>query len=313
MRHALAPCCSLAGLLLPLLLNACATVPDVPSWFDSFQRLPIKTVSVQGHRIAYLDEGQGPPVILIHGFGGSIWQWEYQQTALAATHRLLTLDLLGSGLSDKPDQAYSPDEMVSFFTAFMDAVGVPCASLVGNSMGGGLVIGMALTHPERVDRLVLISGFPDHVKEKLTGRFVRHAIGTGAPTWLVQFGNWLAGRGLTEAVLKEIVYDHGRLTQAVIDRAYRNRRRPGLIPPIMAQARALPLWEEGFATRLRDLNRPTLILWGTEDQVFPPQVGRDMAATIPGATLELLPQAGHIPQWERPDLVNPLLLRFLQP
>ena len=312
MKTALAPCYSLAFLLLPLLFNACTGTQDIPPWFDSFQRRPVKTVTVQGHRIAYLDEGQGPPVILVHGFGGSMWQWEYQQGAFAGSHRLITLDLLGSGLSDKPDQAYGPDEMLAFFSAFMDALDLPRASLVGNSMGGGLVIGMALAHPERVDRLVLISGLPDRVQEKLTGRLIRQAIETSAPIWLVQFGHWLLGRGVTEAVLEEIVYDHSRLTPAVIDRAYRNRRRPGLIPPLMAQARALPLWEEGFAKRLRDINRPTLVIWGAEDEVFPPQVGRDMASVIPGSTFELLPKAGHIPQWERPDLVNPLLLRFLQ-
>ncbi|TAJ10403.1 MAG: alpha/beta fold hydrolase [Nitrospirae bacterium] len=299
-------------LLLPLLVTACMTVPDIPPWFDSFQRRSVKTVTVQGHRTAYLDEGQGPPVILVHGFGGSMWQWEYQQEAFAGSHRLITLDLLGSGLSDKPDQAYGPDDMVGFFTAFMDALDLPRASLVGNSMGGGLVIGMALAHPERVDRLVLISGLPDHVREKLTGRLIKQALETSAPVWLIRLGNWLLGRGVTEAVLQEIVYDHSRLTPAVLDRAYRNRRRPGLIPPLMAQARALPLWEEGFATHLRDIGRPTLIIWGAEDEVFPPQVGRDMASVIPSSTFELLPKAGHIPQWERPDLVNPLLLRFLQ-
>ncbi len=311
MHHAPSRFDPLVLLLLPLLVTACTTVQDPPPWFDSFQRLPVKTVTVQGHRIVYLDEGQGSPVILVHGFGGSMWQWEYQQGALATGHRLITLDLLGSGLSDKPDQTYSPDDMVAFLTAFMDALGIQRASLVGNSMGGGLVIGMALAHPERVDRLVLISGFPDHVREKLTGTLVKRAIDTSAPTWLVRLGNWLAGRGLTESVLQEIVYDQSRLTQAVLDRAYRNRRRPGLIPPIMAQARALPQWEEGFAKRIGSIARPTLIIWGQEDRIFPPQVGRDLAATIPGSTLELVPQAGHIPQWERPDLVNPLLLRFL--
>jgi len=302
---------SLVLALIPLLLTSCAAAPDIPPWFDSMQRLPIHTVLVQGHRIAYLDEGQGPPVILVHGFGGSLWQWEYQQIALSATHRLITLDLLGSGLSDKPEIEYSPDRMVAFLTAFMDALNVPQASLVGNSMGGGLVIGMALTHPERVNRLVLISGLPDHVQEKLTNPTIKRALETRAPVWLIQLGNWVIGRRATERVLKEIVHDPAQLTPAVLDRAYRNRQRPGLIPAIMATAGALPQWEAGFARRLGDVRRPTLVIWGAEDRVFPPQIGRELAAAIPGAGLELVPQAGHIPQWERPDLVNPLLVRFL--
>lgn len=287
-------------------------IPAIPPWFDSFQRLPVKTATVQGHKIAYLDEGQGPPVILIHGLGGSMWQWEYQQASLSAGHRLITLDLLGSGLSDKPDIDYLPDEMLAFFTSFMDAVGVRRAALAGNSMGGGVAIGMALAHPERVDRLVLIGGLPAHVREKLISPMTKQAIDTKAPVWLIEFGNWLLGRGTTEEVLKEMVFDHGKLTPAVLDRSYRNRRRPGMIPPLMATARTLPAWESGFALRLGEIRQPTLIIWGAEDEVFPPQVGREMAQTIPGSALEIIPQAGHLPQWERPELVNPILLRFLQ-
>jgi pimeloyl-ACP methyl ester carboxylesterase len=299
--------------LVPFFLSACAVTLAIPPWFDSIQRLPVKTVLVNGNRIAYLDAGDGPPVILVHGFGGSLWQWEYQQSALSAAHRVITLDLPGSGFSDKPDIAYGPDEMVAFFRAFMDAVGLSRASLVGNSMGAGLVIGMALAYPNRVDRLVLIGGFPDRVREKLASPLIRRALDSRASVWVVRIGNWLLGRGLTESVLTEIVHDPTLLTPAVIERAYQNRQRPGLIPPLMAMARTLPLWEEGYAKRLGEVRQPTLILWGAEDKVFPPQVGRDLHETMAGSTFQLIPEAGHIPQWERPDVVNPLLLAFLRP
>ena len=301
--------------ILPLifvLLTACAAPPDIPTWFDSIQRMPVRTVQVQGHRIAYLDAGKGSPVILVHGLGGSMWQWEYQQTALSAAHRLITPDLLGSGLSDKPDLAYTPTEMVEFFREFMDRLGVPRATLVGNSMGAGLVIGMALTYPERVDRLVLISGFPDRVRDKLGSPTVRRAIDSWIPIWLVSLGNWFAGRGVTRDVLSEIVYDHRLLTPIVIERSYLNRRRPGLIRPLQTLIRNLPLWEEGFARQLPKIRRPTLIVWGAEDRVFPPKVGEELHAAIPGSSFALIPEAGHIPQWERPDQVNRILLNFLR-
>jgi len=299
--------------VIPILLNACATPSDIPIWFDSIQRVPIKTVQVQGHRIAYLDAGTGPPVILVHGFGGSLWQWEYQHSALSAAHRVITLDLLGSGLSDKPDIDYMPSQMVEFFRTFMDTLSIQRAALVGNSMGAGLVIGMALTYPARVDRIVLISGFPDRVLDKLMGPLVRHAVTSRAPGWLVQFGNWLVGSPVTEAVLREVIHDEMLITPAVLDRANRNRQRPGLIEPILTVKRNLPLWEEGFARRLVEIRHPTLIIWGEEDRVFPMQVGRDLQKTIPGSRLETIPKAGHLPMWERPETVNPILINFLQP
>ena len=299
--------------VIPILLNACATPSDIPNWFDSIQRMPIKTVQVQGHRITYLDAGTGPPVILVHGFGGSMWQWEYQQTALSADHRVITLDLLGSGLSDKPDIDYTPSQMVEFFSAFMDALGIQRATLAGNSMGAGLVIGTALTYPDRVDRMILIGGMPNQVREKLASPLIKRAIESRTPVWLATVGNWLFGRWMTESVLKEIVHDPGLLTSAVIERANRNRQRPGLVPAAMSLARNLPLWEEGFARQLGQIRHPTLVLWGTEDRIFPPQVGKELHATVQGSTFMLIAGAGHIPQWERPEAVNPILLKFLQP
>ncbi|MBM4122502.1 MAG: alpha/beta fold hydrolase [Nitrospira sp.] len=309
----LLPHLSLFPIVMLLVLAACAGTSEIPPWFDSMERLPIKTVLVQGHRIAYLDLGTGPPVILVHGFGGSMWQWEYQQASLSAAHRVITPDLLGSGLSDKPDIAYTPTELIEFFTGFLDKLGIERATLVGNSMGAGLAIGMALTHPARVDRLILIDGFPDHVREKLTSPLIQRALDTWAPVWLVRLGNWLAGRGPTETVLREIVHDPSLLTPMVIERSYRNRTRSGFIAPVMAQARNLPLWEEGLAKRLGEIRQPTLILWGAEDKVFPLSVGRELHGTIAGSTFTVIPNAGHMPQWEKPDLVNPLLLNSLQP
>ncbi len=310
--------------LMPLLLSlvvlfscaslpACTASPEMPLWFDSFERLPVNTVTVGGHRIAYLDRGEGPSIVLIHGFGGSMWQWEYQQTALSQGHRLITLDLLGSGLSDKPDMAYTPEDMVAFFTGFLDALGLAKATLVGNSMGAGLAMGMALAHPERVERLVLIAGLPAVIHEDLTGPLIRRALDSRVPVWLAEFGNWVLGRSVTEAVLEEIVCDHSLLTPAVVERAYRNRERPGLVPAAMAVARSIPLWEAGFATRLRDIAVPTLIVWGDEDRVFAPRAGTKLAAAIPGARLERIAKAGHMPQWERPEPVNRLILDFARP
>jgi pimeloyl-ACP methyl ester carboxylesterase len=298
-------------ILFGVLMSGCAASQEIPSWFDSFERLPVHTVLVDNHRIAYLDEGQGPPVVLIHGFAGSIWQWEYQQRALSTQFRVITLDLLGAGLSDKPDIEYRPDQFVSFFVGFLDALKVEHASLVGNSMGAGLAIAMAVAHPKRVDRLVLISGFPPQVKKHLTSPIIKSALDRDVPLWLVELGNWLVGARTSEAVLREIVFDHSKLTPAVLDRSNRNRRRPGLLGPILAMGRSLQQWEDGYARRLGEITHPTLILWGEQDRVFPIATGEKLHATISGSRFERIQQAGHIPQWEAPDQVNPLLTKFL--
>jgi pimeloyl-ACP methyl ester carboxylesterase len=297
-------------MVMPFFLSACSISPKVPQWFDAIHRMPVQTVMVDGHRVAYLDVGSGPPVILVHGFGGSMWQWEYQQGPFSPAHRVITLDLLGAGYSDKPDIAYTPAGLVESFRGFMDALNIPQASLIGNSMGAGLVIGMALTYPDRVDRVALIDGLPDHVKDRLTSPLLQQALNTRAPLWLVNIGNRMMGRSLTVRVLSEMVYDSDLLTAAVVARSTRNRKQSGMMRPLLDLATHLPEWETGYAARLDQMPHRTLIIWGAQDKVFPPQVGRDLAAAIPNATLQLIPEAGHLPMWERPDLVNPLLQKF---
>ncbi|HXV68597.1 MAG TPA: alpha/beta fold hydrolase [Nitrospira sp.] len=289
----------------------CTSPSSIPAQFDAVERIPIKTVRVQDQRIAYLDVGAGPPVILIHGFGGSMWQWEYQQRALSQHFRILTPDLPGAGLSDKPDIEYRPDQMLAFFTGFMDALEVQEATLVGNSMGAGLAIGMALEHPEKVAKLVLIDGLPPQVMEKLTSPTIRRALETRLPVWMVSLGNRLFGGMMTGSILKEIVHDPALLTPAVIDRSNRNRQRPGLIKPILALRDNLPRWESDFALRIGTLTHPTLIIWGEQDRVFPIAVGDALHRSIKRSLFAPIPNAGHIPQWERPDLVNQRLIEFI--
>jgi pimeloyl-ACP methyl ester carboxylesterase len=292
-------------------MTACASPSSIPTQFDAIERMPVHTVLVHGQRIAYLDVGAGPPVILIHGFGGSMWQWEYQQHQLSQHFRVLTLDLPGAGLSDKPDIEYRPDQMLNFLVGFMDAVKIPQATLVGNSMGAGLAIGMALEHPAYVARLVLIGGLPQHVIEKLTSPSIKRALNTSAPSWFISFGNRLFGGLMIESVLREMVHDPALLTPAVLERADRNRQRPGLIKPMMTVRENVPLWETGFATRLGTITHSTLVLWGEEDRVFPVAVGEELHQTIKGSQFIRVPKAGHIPQWERPDVVNQALITFI--
>lgn len=299
-------------LLASLLMSGCAAKPDVPPWFDAIQRFPVHTTSVNGHRLAFLDEGQGPPLILLHGYGGSMWQWEYQEP-LTANFRVITPDLLGSGLSDKPDIDYRPSELIESLRGLMDALGLPEATVIGNSMGGGVAIGMALTYPERVNRLVLIDTLPDHVRERLVSPLMQRALNTRVPAWLARVGASLFGSRTMEAVLKEIIYDHSLITPLVLDRSNRNRQRGNLVGPLLSLRDNLPLWEQNFAPRLGEIRQSTLILWGEHDRLFPTQVGRDLHAVIPHSRLIVIPEAGHIPQWEQPQAVNRHIREFLQP
>ncbi|RMH37920.1 MAG: alpha/beta fold hydrolase [Nitrospirae bacterium] len=274
--------------------------------------MPLQYATVEGHRIAYLDIGQGPPLMLIHGFGGSIWNWEHQVHELATRHRIIVMDLLGSGRSDKPAVAYTPSRMVQFFFSFMNVLGVERATLIGNSMGAGLAMAIALDYPDRVTRLILIAGFPPDPYRSIASKRYRRFLDHRPPLWLGVISNRLAGRGVTRAMLEEIIHDRTLITPLVIERSFHNRRIPGFLPPLYSLVDHIQDWTKTYGQRLHEIAVPTLLLWGSHDRVLPYRVGMDLHRLIPQSRLHAVPEAGHMPQWEKPAFVNRLILEFLE-
>ncbi len=290
----------------------CSSSATRPPWVELIQRVPVQTTLVQNHRMAYLDIGKGAPVILIHGFGGSMWHWEYQYLALAQTHRVLIPDLIGSGLSDKAEANYSPEQVLKYFLDFMDTLEIERATLIGNSMGAGIAMAMALDHPDRVDQLVLISGFPAKVEASVALPQLQQFLQHRPPLWLASMGNQMAGRGTTERFLKEIVYQPELISSTVVERSFQNRQRGGLLSPLYSLLEHIDRWDEGYGQRLADISQPTLLLWGAHDRVFPLEVGKQVQTMLPTAEWHVISEAGHLPQWEQPHLVNSLILSFLE-
>lgn len=299
------------GCFTTLSCSSPLSFPSFPPRVELIQRVPYHITTVDNHRIAYLDVGQGPPLILIHGFGGSMWNWEGQYFVLPHTHRVIIPDLLGFGISDKPDDVYSPHRLVEFFRHFMDSLNLPQATLVGNSMGAGLAMAMALDCPERVAHLVLISGFPAQAEESLASPQYQRFLSHRPPLWFAKFGNWMAGRKATELLLKEIVYDPDLISPTVIERSFHNRQRGDFLAPLYSLMDHIQNWPEQYGKRLQEIPHQVLLLWGEHDRVFPLKVGEQIKNQLPHVEWHVIPDAGHLPQWEQPALVNRLILSFL--
>ncbi|TAL12048.1 MAG: alpha/beta fold hydrolase [Nitrospirae bacterium] len=274
-------------------------------------RHPPRFVGAAQHRTAYIRHGQGPPVVLLHGYAGAIWNWERQIEPLGRRFTLFIPDLIGQGLSDKPRVDYRPAFYVEWLRGFLDAVGVERAALVGHSMGAGLALGLALADPARVDRLVLISGFPrglfDHIENSQLRRL--HRFGS---RWLFGLGYRLLGRRIFRTLLGGLVCDRSLVTPAVIERAYRLRKDYGLARPLWSSLEHVADWERDYVPRLGAIRCPVQIIWGRQDRFISLAAGEDLQRTIPGARLAVLPDAGHLPMWERPDDVNRLIIDFIE-
>ena len=306
------PIILVAPIILSVTFLGCSSPASLPPWVELVQRVPFQTVHVNNHRVAYLDVGEGNSIILIHGFGGSMWHWENQYPLLAKSYRVIIPDLLGSGLSDKPEIIYSPDHLVKFFLEFMKKLNITRATLIGNSMGAGLAMAMALDHPEYVERLVLISGFPAKIEESVASPQYRQFLLNRPPLWLVNIGNQFAGRGTTEKFLKEIIHQPELITSVIVERSFQNRLRGGVLSPLYSLLDHIHTWEERYGQRLNQISHPTLLLWGEHDRVFPLKVGQQVKDLLGQSDWQVIPQSGHLPQWENPKVVNPLILSFLE-
>lgn len=297
-------------LWMPLLWRPSSRLlrPDRIQWDPT---LNPKTISIEGNTIFYVMKGQGEPILLIHGFGAGIWVWEKQINYLSRSYQVCALDLLGHGYSDRPKIAYRPKTYISFCKRFMDEIGMERATLIGNSMGGGIAWATAIFYPEKVRRLILIDSVPPNVLDRVENdSFKTLAAIRKIPLlpYLIIAGR---NRNSIRQVLRECILDLNLLTPEVVERQWEITRMKGtawvLYSTVRHAEEAKPMKQY-----LSSIKHPTLFIWGERDQIFPPSVGEELSQSIPHSIFKVIKGCGHIPMWERPEEVNPLLLQFLR-
>ncbi len=271
---------------------------------------------VEGLPTRYLSAGTtGPPLVLLHGVGDNAFDWRWVMPALANTHRVYAPDLPGSGSSAKPldtDYDYSPAFFTRFVGAFLDALEIDRAVVVGNSLGGLVGLRLALAKPERVTALGLVSSAG-------LGREVTYALRSLA---LPGYGKlsvaWGKRRpGAAQRALGRAALAFARPRDAPrkwIKEQYRLARLPGFLEAQLATLRAqvgLKGQREVLVDRLAQLERPTMVVWGTRDRVIPYSHAKEAVSRLQEGYLELIPECGHLPQVEQPERFVSGLRRFL--
>jgi len=283
----------------------------VQSYAGKVTMPPDKYIRIGNINIRYWEEGEkGCSVILIHGLGASAEIWMHNVRAFAEEHRVYVPDLVGFGLSGKPEVKYSPSCMAAFIDDFMTALSINHACLVGNSLGGGVALQFALQYPEKVQRLVLVD-----------------SAGLGREmTFIMRLATIpLVGELMTQPnrmimtyVLKHCVYDPAVITDDLVDLYYKidssTEARKSILSVLRSSAtifggRADVL--DPIIKNLGNIRVPSLIIWGRQDRILPVQHACFAADKLPNAKLHVFDQCGHMPNFERPREFNTMVLNFL--
>src|SRR5215213_2939957 len=244
-----------------------------------------------GVTLHYAEKGDptGEAIIFLHGYSDSWFSFSRVLPLLAPSYHAFALTQRGHGDSDKPECCYTPDDFAADVDAFMDAVGIEEATLVGASTGALFAQRVALSYPRRVSRLVLV-GPQTPANESVMGLVeeVRALEDPVPPEFVREFQESTVYQPVPQEFLDTVVSESLELP-ARVWRDY------------MEQA-VLSI-DHDYVVGLREIDVPTLILWGEQDSLFPREEQERLAGAIPGATLKVYPETGHAVHWDRPEQV----------
>jgi len=297
-------------LLMPFLWGC--NVPLVrPNRVDWNPSLSPQTIQIKGQAIFYIVKGEGEPLILIHGYGAAIWVWEKQIEILSRHYRVYALDLIGHGFSDRPKMTYTPEAYIHFLKDFTDGVGIERATLIGNSMGGGIAWAIAALFPERVERLILINCVPPDVLDQVRNDSFRTLVAIKDIPLLPYLVFISRNKNSIKWILQECVSDIKLITPEILNRQYQLSRIKGttwVLYSTFKNAKDTPKLKD----LLSRIDHPTLLIWGERDIIFPPSVGESFHQAIRGSKFQVIEKSGHIPMWETPEATNEAILSFLR-
>jgi 2-hydroxy-6-oxonona-2,4-dienedioate hydrolase len=262
-------------------------------------------VNANGIKTRVLETGTGEPLILLHGTGGHIEAYARNIKGLSESFRVICIDMVGHGYTEKPNRPYGIDYYSDHLLGVMQALDLSEAFISGESLGGWVAAWFAAYHPEYVKALVLntpgnVNNKPE-VMQKLkesTVKAVTEANYENVKTRL----EWL-------------MYDKSQVTEELIDCRYTIYTQPEYQQSVYnivylqdIEARKQYSWDPSWCGKI---NVPTLLVWTSHDPTSTVEEGKPLQAMIPNSEFTVIQDAGHWPQWEKPEEFNSTLTNFL--
>jgi pimeloyl-ACP methyl ester carboxylesterase len=265
---------------------------------------PAHFAEVDGVRTYYRVGGQGPALVLLHGQGSSHLTWRAVEGAFAEHFTVYALDLPGFGYSDKPAGYTSARQEATFVDHFLARVGVERATVIGHSLGGAVALWLAVDHPGRVERLVLVN-----VAEVGNAATVFQLAATPI------LGDVMLKTTTAPATLRATMgaaYLHSQALTPDISAQYsRIYWTPGARQALVELSRSYDADRAALLQSLDAVQAPALIVWTDRDPWFPVSVAERLHDLLPRADLRVIPDAGHLPQEEQPTAFLDVVLAWL--
>jgi pimeloyl-ACP methyl ester carboxylesterase len=281
-------------------------------WMDIDWREHQSWVRVEDRWANVVSYGSGPPVLFVHGLGGSWQNWLENMPVIAdAGYRSIAVDLPGFGESEMPREKISISGYGRWVESLLDELDTGPVALVGNSMGGFIGAETAIKFPQHIERLVLVSAAGISIEHQrndvaMNALYRTEAVSKYVATWLAARSETLTTRpGLRRALLRFVAAHPHRLPGPLIAEQVRGVGKHGFLPALDALT-SYPIRE-----RLPDIACPTLIVWGADDQLVPRADADVFEELIPDSRKVVFEDTGHVAMFERPARFNRLLTDFL--
>ena len=248
---------------------------------------------------SYLEAGTGPNLVLLHGAGGGAVTWYKVIGPLSRRFRVIAFDRPGYGESEKPSATYDKPFNTKWLLSATERLGMQRFFLVGNSEGGSVSIHFSLNHPEYLEKMILVgsAGLGDDWNKAIILKMALYKL-FPSPAW---------GDLLGRNVLENPDDAHPAWHEYSIDVL---KSKGGRRSFFQGRGRAVTTYSD---EELRAVQTPTLLIWGRDEAFFPVALGERGARLIPGARLEVIPGAGHLPFMEKPEAFCRLVEAFLAP
>jgi pimeloyl-ACP methyl ester carboxylesterase len=281
-----------------------------PNWRGVDWLSHLRQMEIGGRSVNYVDigSGDGAPVVFVHGLGGQWQNWLENIPRAAQERRVLALDLPGFGISEMPRERVSIPGYGRCVAELCERLGLERVALVGNSMGGFIAGEVAIQHPERVERLILVSAAgitSANVYRAPTALVGRVAVAATAYT-AARHSRMARRRGGRHMALALVARHPSRLAPDVAwEGLMKGAGKPGFQAALMASV------DYDFRHHLPEVSCPTLIVWGENDSIISVRDAHEFERLIPDSRKLLMRDTGHVPMVERPAAFNVAMMEFL--